>query len=210
MILAPEYDLDDGVEYPTKSKYSWAYNKIPLSRSQWMYLLIGQCLVSGVVNFFVNLFLTWLMYPRDLGATISFSGQITCIFSDIIVTSFVLPTITAIIASFLVTFDLRRGQFIQPIDERWLKHPFLSWVPTGINIKIILKRAVIFGVFGVCIFAPPTLICLFIATKGNGYMLLKWPFYIFKATWCSLLAMVVAPLIAFILVASYDPNDKFF
>ncbi|EFA84641.1 hypothetical protein PPL_01631 [Heterostelium album PN500] len=217
----------DGMEYPEKSKYGWAYNRIPLTNAQWLYIFGAQGVVSGIINFFINMFLAWVIYPKGEGATIVFTGSLTCIFSDIIMTSFLLPTITCILSSFLVTFDLRKGKMISPIDERWLKHPCLSWIPTvstsihyvltndvcyllfyflnvlGINYKIIIKRAIIFGVLGVCVFSPPTLVAVFLATKSDGYMVLKWSFYIFKGIWCALLAMIVSPLIAFVLVASY-------
>ncbi|GAM23690.1 hypothetical protein SAMD00019534_068650 [Acytostelium subglobosum LB1] len=182
----------------------------PLTTAQWVYLLVAQGVVAGIVNFFVNLFITWIIYSKESGALIDFSGQLTCILSDIIVTSFLLPVIMCLIGSILVTLDLRKGKLIKPIDRRWLDSAFVCWIPQGIYYRCILLRAVIFGMLGVLLFAPPTLIALFLATRpGGGDMLIKWTFYIFKGSWCALFAFVVAPCIAFILAASYEPNQSF-
>eukprot|EP01133_Synstelium_polycarpum_P003886 gene3886-4495_t len=61
MILSPEetvhFELEEDLfdmDYPEKSKYGWAYNRIPLTRRQWLYLIIGQCIGPGIVNFFIN------------------------------------------------------------------------------------------------------------------------------------------------------------
>ncbi|KYQ88804.1 hypothetical protein DLAC_10601 [Tieghemostelium lacteum] len=204
-----ELEEDFEPDYPKKSKYGWATNRIPLSRAQWLYLVIGQGLIPLVINFFINLFLTWAIFPKGDGEYIPFAGQLTCIFSDVIVTAFVLSCISTILGAVLVTWDLRKGKMVSPIDERWLHHPVLSWVPLGIHYRVILKRAVLFGIFSVVAVAPLTLALIYAAVGSQG-MLLKWSYYIFKAIWCAALAAILSPIIAFILLASFNPRHTFY
>eukprot|EP01132_Coremiostelium_polycephalum_P001986 gene1986-2443_t len=203
-----ELEEDFDIDYP-KSKYGWATHRIPFTRKQWLYLLVAQGAIPAVINFLVNLFLTWLIYPKDQGAMIPFSGSLTCIISDIIVTSLLIPTIGAIIGSVLITIDLRKGKLIQPIDERWLNHPWISKIPTGIHFKVILKRAIMLGIVGLIIFPWPTLLILYAAVGKEG-MVIKWTFIIFKSIWSALIAFIVSPFIAFILVASFNPRHTFY
>ncbi|EGG24158.1 hypothetical protein DFA_06304 [Cavenderia fasciculata] len=219
MMLHPEetvhFELDEDMEmevdYPERSKYGWAYNRIPLTRKQWIYLLLIQGIGSAFVNFFINLFITYIIFDKTEDAEIQFTGSLTCIFSDIMMTCFLLPFITNLLSSIMVTFDLRKGKWIQPIDERWLSHPVLRWIPTGINWKLVLKRSIIFGIFGVLIISPPTLLVVYLALKPyNDRMQIKWTFYLFKGFWTALMALFVSPFIAFILVASHNPRNTFF
>ncbi len=69
--------------------------------------------------------------PRN---TIAFSQSLTCIVSDVTVTSFLIPCLSCIIGSLLVWNDLRQGKLITPIDKRWLQLPIFKIVPTGILI----------------------------------------------------------------------------
>ncbi|KAF2077548.1 hypothetical protein CYY_001166 [Polysphondylium violaceum] len=204
-----ELEEDFEMDYP-KSKYGWATHRIPFTQRQWLYLLVGQGVVPAIINFLLNLFLTWAMYPKTPGEMITFAGKFTqCIFTDIIVTCFVLCFISTVLGSVLITFDLRKGKMVQPVDERWLNHPWLTWIPLGIFWKTVLKRAVFFGAFGVLIFAPFTLITTYLAVGSEGIMI-KWGYCLYKAFFTAILAFIVSPFIAFIMIASYNPRNTFF
>ncbi|EGC29589.1 hypothetical protein DICPUDRAFT_158809 [Dictyostelium purpureum] len=203
-----ELEEDFEIEYP-KSKYGWATHRIPFTKKQWFYLAVFQGAGNFVLNFFLNLFLTWVMYPKTEGYYISFSSKFTeCIFTDIVVTSFVLPFLTNLALSFLCTLDLRKGK-VQPIDERWLNHPLFRQIPTGIFWKKVLKRGLYVGIICCFVVSFITLIPIYIATGKDG-MLVKWPYCIFKAFFCATYAALISPTIAFILMASFNPRHTFF
>ncbi|KAN0040023.1 hypothetical protein ACTA71_011907 [Dictyostelium dimigraforme] len=204
------FELEEDFEEYPKSKYGWATHRIPFTRKQWFYFIVNQAVANFVLNFILNFFLTWLMYPKTENYWITFSGKFTeCIFTDITVTCIVLPFLSNIAGSFMVTLDLRKGKMIQPIDERWLNHPLIRRVPTGIYWKSVLKRSVMLGCVGLILAGPISLILIYVAVGSDG-MLLKWTFCIFKGFWCAFYAMLVCPFIAFIIVASYNPRQTFF
>jgi len=73
-------------------------------------------------------------------------------------------------------------------------------VPTGHTWVDVLKRSVVFGFLGVVLFAPVTMIIIYLATKNNE-MQAVWHYVAFKGYWGGLEAMFLSPLLAFIAIA---------
>jgi len=160
---------------------------------------------AGVVNFIINFLIAYGMY-RDLpDNTIAFSNSLTCIVSDVTVTSFLIPCLTGLIGYALIRNDLRVGKLISPIDHRWLEHPIFRHIPTGNTWSGVLKRSVVFGFIGVVVFMPLTVVFIFIASGTDG-MEARWAFVVFKGWWGGLEAMLITPFLAFIAIAQAFPD----
>lgn len=172
----------------------------PITRKQILYLLLFQGVGSGAITFGINFLIAYLMY-RDLpNNTIPFSGSLTCIVSDVAVTAFLVPCLTCIIGYGLIRNDLRVGKLISPIAHRYLDLTLLRNIPNGQNWVDVVKRSIMFGVIGVVLFAPLTLIFIYIATGDNG-MAAVWPYILFKGYWGAVEATLLAPVLAFVVVA---------
>jgi len=94
---------------------------------------------------------------------------------------------------------------VTPIDIRWLDLPIFKPIPTGQKWFEILLRAICFGIMGVIVFFPLTILLIFAATGKNG-MTAKWTFIVFKGYWGGLVGMIVAPILGFIDIAQAVPD----
>jgi hypothetical protein len=199
---ASEYGvLEDEVELHSRGPVS---SLSPITLKQKLYLLGMQGLGSGVVNVAVNLLVAFLMYRHLPHNAVPWAGSMTCVVSDVLVTAFLIPCLTAIIATPLIRFDLRAAKLVTPVDSRYLSLPLFKYIPTGQSWREVLKRAVLFGFVGVAAFAPVTLLIIYACTGTRG-MRAMWDYVAFKGYWGGLEAAILSPVLAFITVAQRQP-----
>jgi len=172
----------------------------PITTKQILYLTLFQGVGSGVVNFVINFLIAYAMYHNLPNNTIAFSSTLTCIVSDVIVTSFLIPCLTGIIGTLLIRNDLRVGKLVTPIDHRYLDLPIFKIIPKGHTWLDVVKRSVMFGFIGVVVFMPATLVFIYIGTENRGMRAL-WSYVAFKGYWGGLEAMMLSPILAFISIA---------
>jgi len=186
----------DELEEPPRGFFR---DRIPLTVKQLLYIVVMQGLGSFAINFGINALIAWLMY-RDIGR-IPLAGSLTCIVSDLAVTSFAITALTCLIGTVLVKNDLRQGKIVRPIDRRWLLCPiYKKKVPTGCDWKSVLFRSIELGLIATVLYTLPTELIM-IGAARNG-MQIEWNFVIFKGVWGGIEGMIVGPYCAMIALAT--------
>ena len=146
------------------------------------YLLLEQGIGSGVFNLLLNAAIAWLVFH---GATaVPLWGQ-QSIGGDTIITAFMLPFLTTLIASRVVRRHVRKGSVPAfAWNGSWLG----AWVPSGLTL-----RGALLGIVGVVVAGIPTMQAL--GALGVGEMSFGG-FVAFKALFAAVLATIVTPFIA--------------
>jgi len=210
MVPSRQYGVlqDVELESPTsKLNNHQSLAPVPITLKQKLYVLGMQGVGAGVLNGLINGVLAYVMYRHSPLNTIAFSGTLTCVVSDVIITAFLIPCLTGIIGTALVHNDLRLGKLITPIDHHHLAHPMFKHVPTGQSWMDIVKRSILFGFLGVLVFAPVTLLIIYMCTGTRG-MQAVWGYVAFKGYWGGLEAMILSPMLAFIAIAQEPSNSN--
>lgn len=153
-------------------------------------LIVDQGVGAFVVNFLLNGCIAWALF-HSVGR-VPLWGQ-SSIAGDTFVTAFVLPLLTCLIVTRIVQRQLARGRVLP-----------LAGAPTSRAIRALssmstVRRAVALGFGGVVAAALPTV--LWFVWAGPSELPLD-SFLWFKATFAAALAAGVAPLIAWLALAS--------
>jgi hypothetical protein len=161
-----------------------------VSPAQRRYLLVEQGVGAAVFNFGLNAAIAWLLFRG--AQVVPLWGQ-QSIAGDTIATSMILPFLTCLIATRIVSGHVRAGK-VAPLAWDRDAQPWLGWLPGG-----TFARALALGVAGLVVFAPPTiwlLLLLGVTDLGFGH------FVVFKASFAAAEALVVTPIVALWAIAA--------
>jgi hypothetical protein len=145
-----------------------------------------EVLVGGVSNAFFNGLVAWLLLKS--GPALAWGGEHSFAV-DVIATALLLPLIVALIVMPLQRGKLRKGT-LQPISlgPQSLVQTLADRCPAS-----TFKSAVLFGLLGMCIVAPLTLLGFYLVGVQEVQPL---HYAIFKGLWAGLLAgVMVIPMV---------------
>jgi len=145
-------------------------------------LLIDQGAVPTLFNFLLNGLIAWFLF-RSV-ESLSLWGEAS-IGIDLLVTAFLLPFLTCVIANAVATRQVRSGK-IPPLPSEY-RSLLSGWFQ-----RSSLGGGIFFGIAGVIFSATPVVLALDLA-QAQAFSVSS--FVIFKAVWAALLAMLVSPLI---------------
>ncbi len=143
-------------------------------------------LVGGLSNMFFNGVIAWLLLRG--GSALSWGGEHSFVV-DVLATAFILPLIVAFIVIPLQTSKLRKGK----LDAMDLgDHPRLAWFADRMPVST-WARAITFGLIGMLVIAPVTLLGLALAGVESFD---PTAYAVFKGAWAGLLAAIlVVPMV---------------
>lgn len=153
-----------------------------LSDQHKLFLMRDQGLVPAFFNIVINGLICWLMFRSVLVLSVWGEGSIAI---DLLATALLLPLITCLIVSPLVSKQIRSGK----MDALNASHIATA----GLARKGLLMRALAIGVFGVFFGALPIVTAVSLTDAGG---IAASDYIIFKALWCGMLAMLASPVIA--------------
>jgi hypothetical protein len=164
-----------------------------MSAQHRRFLVVEEVMISTVVNFLLNAGIAWYLFRAK--ASVPMWGA-SSIGADTLVTAFVLPVLTAIIASFIVGRAVANGKLL-PIPyeaigaSRWLG--WRGW-----------QRGVILGVASMAVVAAPLVLAL---TLAGLRALTPWHFVWFKGSFAAGLGAIVTPLLGWWALADASKQD---
>ena len=157
-----------------------------------------EVLVGGISNTIFNGLIAWLLLKS--GPDLGWGGQ-TSFAVDMLATGLLLPFIVALIVIPLQRGKLSRGK-LEPIHlgPASATQNLSDRLPAG-----AFRSALLFGLFGMCVIAPLTLLAFYLAGVGQVAPL---HYAIFKGIWAGLMAAVL--VVPMVLVALRAPqiNDN--
>jgi len=145
-----------------------------------------EVLVGGISNAIFNGLIAWLLMKS--GPALAWGGQHSFAV-DVIATGLLLPFIVALIVIPLQRGKLNKGK-LQPIHlgASSFMQTVADKLPAG-----TFKSAVLFGLFGMCVIAPLTLLGFYLAGVEQVSPL---NYSIFKGVWAGLMAaLLVIPMV---------------
>ena len=145
-----------------------------------------EILVGGISNTIFNGIIAWLLLRS--GPALAWGGAHSFAV-DVIATAFLLPFIVALIVIPLQRSKLNKGK-LTPIDlgENSFMQRMADRLPAS-----TFKSAVLFGLFGICVIAPLTLLGFYLLGVEQVSPL---TYSIFKGIWAGLMAAVlVVPMV---------------
>lgn len=145
-----------------------------------------EVLVGGISNTIFNGLIAWLLLKS--GPALAWGGEHSFVV-DVIATALLLPFIVALIVIPLQRSKLNKGK-LQPIDlgHTSFVQRIADRLPAG-----TFKSALLFGLFGMCVIAPLTLLGFYLAGVEQVSPL---NYSIFKGIWAGLMAAVlVIPMV---------------
>lgn len=153
-----------------------------------------EVLVGGISNTLFNGLIAWLLLKS--GPALGWGGEHSFVI-DVIATALLLPFIVALIVIPLQRSKLNKGKLI-PIDlgPGSSMQSVANWLPGS-----TFKSALLFGLFGMCVIAPVTLLGFYlVGVEEVG----PTNYAIFKGLWAGLMAAVL--VIPMVLVALRGPQ----
>jgi hypothetical protein len=152
-----------------------------MSRQHRRFLVVEEVVGSTIINFLLNAGIAWYLFRRAPSVPLWGPSSIGV---DTLVTAFVLPVLTALIATFIVSQQVRRGRLLPiPADaigsSRWLDRP--GW-----------QRGVGLGIASVVLVATPLVVAL---TLVGPTQLSSGHFILFKGSFAAGLGALVTPLL---------------
>jgi len=153
-----------------------------ISDQHWRFLLIEQGAAPTLFNLLLNGLIAWFLF-RSV-ESLSLWGE-PSVGIDLLVTAFLLPFLTCVIASAVAVRQVRSGK-IPPLPSEY-RSLLAGWFR-----RSSLVGGIFFGIAGVIFAATPVILALDLA-QAQAFSVSS--FVIFKAVWAALLAMLVSPLI---------------
>lgn len=145
-----------------------------------------EVLVGGISNTVFNGLIAWLLLKS--GPALAWGGDHSFAV-DVIATAFLLPLIVALIVIPLQRSKLNKGK-LQPIELG--PSSFMQAVANRLPANTF-KSALLFGLFGMCVIAPLTLLGFYLAGVAQVSPL---NYAIFKGLWAGLMAgLLVIPMV---------------
>ncbi|MCB1732108.1 MAG: hypothetical protein H6991_08710 [Pseudomonadales bacterium] len=145
-----------------------------------------EVLIGGISNTIFNGLIAWLLLKS--GPALAWGGEHSFAV-DVIATALLLPFIVALIVIPLQRSKLNKGK-LQPIDlgNASLMQRVADRLPAG-----VFKSALLFGLFGMCIIAPLTLLGFYLMGVEQVQPV---TYSIFKGIWAGLMAgVLVIPMV---------------
>jgi len=152
-----------------------------LSAEHRKFLIVDQGLVPTAFNLVLNGLIAWLIFRS--ATSVPLWGE-SSIGVDLLATAFLLPFLTCVIVSRLVTGQVRSGK-LSPLPQ--LQVPLAGW-----SLRPAAARGLILGAGGVLLGAAPLVAALSI---GNSQPFDVGAFIGFKAVWAAMLAAVATPVV---------------
>jgi hypothetical protein len=145
-----------------------------------------EILVGGVSNAFFNGVIAWLLLRG--GASLSWQGPHSFV-GDIVATAFILPLIVAFIVIPLQRSKLASGKLpVMRLDRDSKLQALVDSMPGRTS-----RSAPLFGLIGVCLFAPLGLLALL---AGGVHEITPAAYAIFKGAWAGIMAAaLVVPMV---------------
>jgi hypothetical protein len=155
-----------------------------------------EMLVGGISNTIFNGLIAWLLLKS--GPALAWGGQHSFAV-DVIATALLLPFIVALIVIPLQRSKLNKGK-LQPIHlgSASFMQRAADKLPAG-----TFKSALLFGLFGLCIIAPLTLLGFYLVGVEQVHPL---NYSIFKGIWAGLMAAVL--VVPMVLLALRAPSSR--
>lgn len=150
-----------------------------LSREHRRFLVVDQLIGAAVVNFFLNAVLAWLVFRRSPSVALYASPGIAI---DTVVTAFVLPLVTALVAAFVVRLRVVRGEL--PSLPTFTAHESV-W-----SRRSTLQRGALLGVAAAVLVGLPAIGVLALVGVDR---LPRASFIWFKASFAAGVGMLVTP-----------------
>ncbi len=165
-----------------------------MSESAARHHLRHEVLVGGISNTVFNGLLAWLLLKS--GPALAWGGEHSFVV-DVFATALLLPLIVALIVIPLQRSKLNKGT-LQPISlgPASTIQSIANRFPAG-----TLKSALLFGLFGICVIAPLTLLGFYLVGVEE---IAPTTYAIFKGVWAG--AMAALLVIPMVLIALRKPQ----
>ena len=152
-----------------------------------------EVLVGGISNTIFNGLIAWLLLKS--GPALAWGGDNSFVV-DVVATAFLLPLIVALIVIPLQRSKLNKGK-LQPIElgPSSVMQSVANRLPAS-----TFKSALLFGLFGMCVIAPLTLVGFYVAGIEQVSPL---NYAVFKGIWAGLMAAVL--VVPMVLLALRNP-----
>lgn len=152
-----------------------------------------EVLVGGISNTIFNGLIAWLLLKS--GPALAWGGDHSFVV-DVVATAFLLPLIVALIVIPLQRSKLNKGK-LQPIElgPSSVMQSVANRLPAS-----TFKSALLFGLFGMCVIAPLTLVGFYVAGIEQVSPL---NYAVFKGIWAGLMAAVL--VVPMVLLALRNP-----
>ena len=141
-----------------------------LSDRHKRFLIVDQGVVPTIFNFVLNGLICWALFRT--AESVPLWGE-SSVGVDLLVTAFVLPFLTALIVSGIVSRELRAGK-LPPLSSDQL--PLSEWFKRSSFVRGLLL--------------------VWALDLGQAQPFTVSSFILFKAVWAGLLAMIFTPLVA--------------
>ena len=169
-----------------------------LSKRHMRFLLVNQCAIPVVINFFANGLISWLI--NRSATTVPLWGS-SGVGVDLLATSILLPFLLCVLNSPNIGKQMRAGK-VQALPQGQL--PISSWFrrPTW-------QRGLFLALMGLIFAGIPVVWAL---TIGNVEFLPVKSLVLFKAGWSALLAALISPVVGWwaLARASVDAYQKIY
>jgi hypothetical protein len=157
-----------------------------MTRAQRRFLLVDQCIVVGVINFFLNAAIAWNLFRAV--ERVPMTGGSQNVLSDVLGTFFLLPLILCLIITALVRRQVRSGKLAALHWDR-VTHPLYRRLPAsaflrGLALAVTCTIALGLPVFGLMAALGVTSVTY-------------WELIIAKGVYSGVLAAAVSPVIAY-------------
>ncbi len=144
------------------------------------FLLIEQGAAPAAFNFLLNGLIAWALFRSTTAVPLWGPSSVGV---DLLATAFILPFLTCVIVSAIVTRQLRSGK-VPPLPPGQLPHS--RWFERSSSM-----RGLFLGTAGVLFGAAPLVWAL---NLGQARAFPVADFVAFKAVWSAMLALVVTPV----------------
>jgi hypothetical protein len=161
---------------------------VELSDRHRRFLLIEQGAIPSVFNLVLNGFIAWALFRSAVAVPLWGESSVG---GDLLITAFLLPFLTCVIVSRLVSRSVRSGTVPPlPADQR----PHSRWFERSVS-----TRGLLLGAAGVLFGAVPLVWAL---SLGQAQPFPVLSFVLFKAVWAAMLAFLVTPVVGWWALAS--------
>lgn len=155
-----------------------------LSPKQKRFLIVEQSFVPAVFNFLINSWFVWYLFKEQVH--IPLIGE-PSVLVDACVTLFLLPAITCLIVTPLVTSIARKKPEIRTTSKR-SDYPILSLLPAN-----LWGRSGVIGLVAMVLFTP--LVVLGIVLFGADPITVD-AYIIYKGSYAAVVSAIIGPAIA--------------
>lgn len=163
-----------------------------LSEQHRRFLLVDQGVGPTVFNFLINGLIVWALFRE--AENVPLWGE-QSVGVDLLATGFILPFLTCVIVSALVSRQVKSGK-VTPLPDGQFPHS--RWFERSVS-----RRGLFLGALGVIFGAVPVVWAL---TLGQAQPFSVSDFVLFKAVWAAMLAAVITPIIGWWALANASPG----